>query len=256
MNPFPVPIALLGLGLAVLVNTLADVLPYTRRLTRPACRHCETPFRTADYLLMRPCRNCGQRRSNRSFIVLALGMPAALYIWFTQPKLGLFLGLVVLTYLAVVFVIDIEHRAILHETSYFGAALGLVAGTYLHSTAQGESLLQGLTISVVGGIVGFGIMYLLYLLGDLLVRWLSRRRGEPIDEVALGFGDVNLTGVLGLILGPYWILYCLFLAILAAGLASIVVVLYALATKKYEAFMAIPYAPFLIFGAVVLLFRP
>jgi prepilin signal peptidase PulO-like enzyme (type II secretory pathway) len=99
-------------------------------------------------------------------------------------------------------------------------------------------------------------MYLLYLLGDLLVRWLSRRRGEPIDEVALGFGDVNLTGVLGLILGPYWILYCLFLAILAAGLASIVVVLYALATKKYEAFMAIPYAPFLIFGAVVLLFRP
>lgn len=256
MNPLFVLIPLLGLGLAVLVNYLADVLPYTRRFTRPACPHCGMPFPTRDYLLMRRCRNCGVRRSNRSFIVLVMGMPAAVYVWFIEPKLGLLLGVLVLTYLALVFVIDVEHRAILHETSYFGAALGLVAGTYLHSIPQGESLLEGFLISLAGGVVGFVVMYVLYLLGDLFVRWLSKRRGEPIDEVALGFGDVNLTGVLGLILGPYWILYCLFLAILVAGFASIVIVIFSLLTKRYQAFMAIPYAPFLIFGAVVLLFKP
>lgn len=212
MNLLAIPIALVGLLLAVLVNFLADVLPYTRRFTRPGCPHCEAPRQTRDYLLMRRCRICGERRSKRSFIVVLLGMPAALYVWHTQPKLGLVLGLLVLAYLALVFVIDIEHRAILHETSYFGAALGLVAGTYLHSLPMGNSALEGFTISVLGGIAGFVIMYALYWLGGLFVGWLSRRRGVDIDEVALGFGDVNLTGVLGLILGPYWILYCLFIA--------------------------------------------
>jgi prepilin signal peptidase PulO-like enzyme (type II secretory pathway) len=101
-------IALIGLGLAVLVNYLADVLPHTRRFTRPACPQCEAPFPTQDYLLMRRCRSCGRRRSKRSIIVLLLGMPAAVYVWLVEPKLGLFLGLVVLTYLALVFVIDVE----------------------------------------------------------------------------------------------------------------------------------------------------
>jgi len=252
----PVLFALIGLGLAVLVNYLADVLPYTRRFTRPACPHCETPFPTRDYLLMRNCRKCGERRSNRSFIVLLLGLPAALYVGLTAPKLGVPLGLLLLTYLAVVFVIDLEHRAILHETSYFGAVLGLICGTYLWSVPQGKTLLQGFTTSLLGGIAGFVIMYGLYLLGELFARWLSRRRGEPVDEVALGFGDVNLTGVLGLVLGWPAILLGLFFAILASGIASLIIVVYSMSVKKYQAFMAIPYAPFLIFGAVLLLYRP
>jgi leader peptidase (prepilin peptidase)/N-methyltransferase len=113
-----------------------------------------------------------------------------------------------------------------------------------------------LVTSIEGGVAGFGIMYALYLLGELFVRWLSRRRGEPVEEVALGFGDVNLTGVLGLILGWPGILIGLFFAILASGIASFFIVVFSLLTKRYQAFMAIPYAPFLIFGAVVLLFRP
>jgi len=242
--------------MAVLVNYLADVLPYTRRLTRPSCPHCEAPLATPDYLFMRNCRNCGRRRSNRAFSVLLLGIPAALYVWLTVPKLGVPLGLILLTYLEVVFVIDMEHRAILHETSYFGAVLGLICGTYLWSVPQGKTLLQGLTTSLLGGIAGFASMFVLYLLGGLFVRWLSRRRGEPVDEVALGFGDVNLTGVLGLVLGWPAILLGLFFAIIASGIASIIIVIFSLATRKYQAFMAIPYAPFLIFGAALLLYRP
>ena len=256
MALFPLLIALISLGLAILVNYLADVLPQTRRFTRPTCPHCATPLITRDYLLMRSCRNCRQRRSNRSFFVLLLGIPSGLYVWFTEPKLGLILGLLLLTYLAVVLVIDVEHRAILHETSYFGAALGLMAGTYLHSIPQGQTLLEGLTTSLLGGAAGFLIMYVLYLFGELFSRWLSRRRGEPIEEVALGFGDVNLTGVLGLVLGWPSILIGLFFAILASGLASILIVAFSLATRRYRAFMAIPYAPFLIFGALMLLYKP
>jgi prepilin signal peptidase PulO-like enzyme (type II secretory pathway) len=255
----PLLLALTGLVMAVVVNYLADVLPYTRRLTRAACANCGTPYSSRDYLLMHSCRDCGQRRSIRTFVVLVLGIPLALGAWRASvalSKLPLGLSLVLLTYLAVVLVIDLEHRAILHETSYVGAGLALVCGTYLWSAPQDKTLVQGLITSLLGGAVGFGLMYLLYLLGELFGRWLSARRGEPVDEVALGFGDVNLTGILGLILGPAGIAYAIFLAIIASGLASFVILLVSLIRRTYHAFMAIPYAPFLILGALWLLYGP
>lgn len=255
----PALFALIGLAMALTVNYLADALPFTRRLTRPACPQCGTPYPTRGYLLLRSCHECGQRRSIRSFVVLLLGIPVALGAWWASmsvSKLPLGLSWLLLTYLAVVLVIDVEHRAILHETSYFGAALALVCGTYLWSVPQSKTLVQGLITSLLGGALGFGLMYLLYLLGELFGRWLSARRGEPVEEVALGFGDVNLTGILGLILGPAGIVYAMFVAIVASGLASLVIVLVSLAQKKYHAFMAIPYAPFLILGALWILYGP
>jgi prepilin signal peptidase PulO-like enzyme (type II secretory pathway) len=250
-------LALSGLFLAELVNYLADVLPVTRRFSRPACRKCGTPFSTGRYILMRNCVSCGRSRSVRSFAVLLLGIPVAFgawYVWSVHPRVPLVLSLALLTYLAVVFVIDVEHHAILHETSYFGAALGLIIGTYIWSIPQDKTVVQGLINSLLGGAVGFGIMYAFYLLGELFAHWIASRRGEPSDEVALGFGDVNLTGILGLILGPVLIVRGVFFAILASGVVSLVIVLVALSRKRYHAFMAIPYAPFLILGAVLTIY--
>jgi leader peptidase (prepilin peptidase)/N-methyltransferase len=275
MSASPWILAPIGLVMALAVNYLADVLPRTRRLSRPACPHCGTPFPTGDYLLLRRCRSCGTRRTPRSFIVQLLGIPAALwtaYVSTADPKLPLALSLLLLGYLSVVLVIDVEHRAVLHETSYFGAILGLICGTYLWGPRVGEPLWQGLLMSLLGGLLGFGIMVLFYWLGERFVRWNARRRPPPAqaavpggeapvsvgdpDEVALGFGDVNLTGILGLVLGPRYILPALFLAILAAGLFSLIVLVVALARKNYQPSMSIPYAPFLILGAAWLLYRP
>jgi prepilin signal peptidase PulO-like enzyme (type II secretory pathway) len=79
-------------------------------------------------------------------------------------------------------------------------------------------------------------------------------RGETIDDVALGFGDVNLSGVLGLILGFPGILLGLFIAIMVAGLVSLVFLVAMLLVRKYRLFMALPYGPFLVIGAVTLLY--
>jgi leader peptidase (prepilin peptidase)/N-methyltransferase len=273
MSVSPWILAPIGLIMALAVNYLADVLPQTRRLTRPACPHCGTHFATGDYLLMRACHNCGTRRTLRSFIVLLLGIPAVLwagYVSTVDPKLPLALSLLLLAYLSVVLVIDVEHRAVLHQTSYFGAILGIICGAYLWGPRVGEPLWQGLLMSLLGGLLGFGIMVLFYWLGERFVRWNARRRSPPADstspdvenrsnaddQVALGFGDVNLTGVLGLILGPRYILPAMFIAILAAGLFSLIVLLVALARKNYHSSMSIPYAPFLILGAAWLLYRP
>jgi prepilin signal peptidase PulO-like enzyme (type II secretory pathway) len=147
-------------------------------------------------------------------------------------------------YFGVVVVIDMEHRLILHPVSWTGAILCFSAGLLLH----------GWLPTLIGGVVGFGIMYALHIFGDYFARWLARRRGETLTEVALGFGDVNLAGVLGLLLGWPGIVVGLILAIFIGGIVSLIYLLGMLIARRYRTFAAIPYGPFLITSAAILIF--
>lgn len=240
------PILLGWLG-ALLVNYLSDVLPAARKLTSPVCTDCTAKIAWTDYLLLKPCSACGKRRSWRAWITQILGIVATLYLWLSPPPaLGFWLAWILLIYLGVVFIIDLEHRLVLHITSYVGATLSVFLGTQIH----------GLKISLLGGAVGFGVMFALYYLGILFARWMSKRRGETVIEEgdALGFGDVNLAGILGLLLGYPLVIGGILTAILAGGLISLLIILSMLARKRYKAFAAIPYAPFLILSAVWMLY--
>ncbi len=229
-----------------LVNYLADVLPLRRKLTRPFCIACDSTQGWLSYLLWpRRCPACQTRRSTRVWAVELFFVVASVLVSYYPPiKLGYWLGMVVLAYFGVVVLIDLEYRLIMHPVSLFGVALGLVVG-YLR---------VGWLYTLLGGVVGFGLMWLLYQLGALLMRLISRRRGQPVSDVALGFGDVNLSGVLGLMLGWPLILLGLVMAVLVGGLVSLLYIVYSLVTHKYRAFMAVPYGPFLILGAFILVF--
>jgi len=161
-------------------------------------------------------------------------------------SLPFWLNLLVWVYFGLVIVIDLEHRLILHVTSWAGAALGLVVGIWLH----------GVPATLLGGAAGYGLMLGMYGLGNVFVRFMSRRRklGEndaPIED-ALGYGDVNLAGVMGLMLGWPGVLAGLVVAILLGGVVSLLYLLTALLFRRYQAFAAIPYGPFLA-GAVLYL---
>jgi len=256
---FLIPIVL-GLVAGYLVNYIADVLPYTRRLSQPTCLECSLTFSLKDYLLLKPCSSCGHKRNTRTYLTFLVFLAATIYIWIKPPgwanspsPIGFFLAYILLIYLGVVFVIDAEHRLIMHPVSITGAILGLVIGTYIHRLGTG-TFVQGLETALLGGASGFGSMLLLYYLGGVFTRFMSIRRGEEIDEVALGFGDVNLSGVIGLLLGWPRIFGGLIFAILAGGIGSILVIAYMLIRKRYNAFTPIPYAPFLILAVIFYLY--
>jgi leader peptidase (prepilin peptidase)/N-methyltransferase len=174
-----------------------------------------------------------------------LFVSASLWLWLRPPSnFNLVIGLLLLVYFGVVTVIDLEYRLILHPVSLIGAVLGLFIGIYLH----------GVISTIIGGVVGFSVMFLLYYLGIIFMRWLSRLRGEITEDEAIGFGDVNLSGVIGLMLGWPGIVAGLILTILIAGVVSLLYLLIQLVTGRYQAFMAIPYGPFLVASAVVLLY--
>jgi leader peptidase (prepilin peptidase)/N-methyltransferase len=203
---------LLGWLAGLFINYASDVLPHTRRLSQPACTHCQNPFTWKEYLTLRTCQKCGKRRSVRTWLVQVLTTAIFVYVWLDPPRvLPLPLAMPVLVYFGIITVIDLEHRLILHPTSLAGAVLGLIVGTVIHSRSDG--LLLGAGKSLLGGLFGFGVMYLLYMMGALVARFRARRMqasGQtPDDEEALGGGDVYLAGVLGLMLGWPFILNAL-----------------------------------------------
>jgi len=156
-------------------------------------------------------------------------------------------------YLGLVFVIDLEHRLILHPTSIFGALLGLGVGWLFH----------GIKTTLIGGMAGLIIMLTFYLFGMLFARIRANRMKkqglEADDEEALGFGDVILACVLGLMLGWPLIWFGLLLGILLGGLVTLPMLLVRLTSKRYndDAWMVfIPYGPFFIISTTLIIFFP
>ena len=244
---------LTGWVVGLIVNYFADVLPVTRKFNAPACLNCNSAYATTDYLLFRACRTCRKRRSTRTWFVFIFLIGISMYIWTTPPRMGFAPGSLLLTYFAVVFVIDLEHRLILHITSIFGTLLALGLGWLSH----------GLGSTLIGGLAGFGIMYALYYLGVLFSKFRARKMQETgqeaDDEEALGSGDVILGGILGLLLGWPLIWFSLLLGIFAAGLFGVALIFIMLVRRKYKEqalTMFMPYGPFLIVSAFFIIFAP
>lgn len=182
----------------------------------------------------------------RSFVVEMIFIAITLGIWIFPPnRLGFIAGIIWLVYFGIVIVIDIEHHLILHPVSWVGAALGLTTGLWLH----------GWVSTALGGLAGFGAMLAFYWLGIVYVRIIARSRGHSVEEGdALGFGDVNLSGVIGLLLGWPGILAGLVYAILFAGAITILYLTGLLVTRRYTPNKALPYGPFLAASAIFLLY--
>lgn len=179
---------------------------------------------------------------------------ASTYIWISPPhKIGYVLGLIVATYFGVVFVIDLEHRLILHPTSIFGSLLALIVGYLSH----------GLISTLLGALGGLSIMLFFYFLGVLFTRFRAKRMQadgqEADDEEALGAGDVILVAVLGLMLGWPLIWFGLLVGILLGGLISLLLVVWLVASRQYgknALMLFIPYGPYFLISASMIIFFP
>jgi Flp pilus assembly protein protease CpaA len=245
---------LLGILAGLVVNYLADVMPFTLRLSKPSCTNpdCQKPFPWTDYLLLRRCKHCLKPRGWRTFAVLVWCSVSALYLWFTYPaRLGYALSFIVLIYLYSVAVIDLEHRLILRPLSIAGLILTAVTGYILH----------GWFSTLIGGLAGFAIMYIFYLIGKLFTRLRARRLGQEPKEMeeALGSGDVILATILGLFLGWPLIWFGLLIGVLFAGLISLIIILAMVFARKYkqQAFMVfIPFGPAFVLSTILLVYLP
>jgi prepilin signal peptidase PulO-like enzyme (type II secretory pathway) len=246
--------AVMGGLIGIVVNYLADVLPTTRKFSRPVCPHCKTPYTDRAYLISFKCPNCHKGPTFRFFVVLILSIAVSILVaLFPFGGLNYWLTIPLIIFFGVILVIDIEHRAVLIETSITGLVLLFFYG-FLFQKLLGKTTLEAFILTVVGGIAGFGIMILFYYFGILFSKILGKIRKLEINEVALGFGDVYVCSFLGFLTGWPFIVGAILIAVLASGVFSMVYLIYKSIKRDYKPFTAIPYAPFLILGAILVFY--
>lgn len=175
-------------------------------------------------------------------LVELVGISGAALLYLRDPRLPVLLPAIAVGFVfLLIAVIDLEHRLIPHIVVLPAAlVLGLM---------QALDPARGPAKTLLGGLAGAGSFLVLYLLGEAFARLLARTRGRPLDEVAFGFGDVTLAGLIGLVVGWPAVVLALLVGVLAAGLYSLCYLLVMLARRRYTAFTAIPYGPFLLLGA-------
>jgi prepilin signal peptidase PulO-like enzyme (type II secretory pathway) len=246
----------LGLLAGVLVNIFADDLPPNEHAQRgpvrePHCRVCGGAYghwlALVGLVFQRgTCEHCGAWRGWRPVLVevgLAFGFA---YLWrWAEEDPGRFAAAAIITALFVLItVIDIEHRLILWRVVWVSALVLLGIGLVAPDRGWQKTLL--------GGVAGYGIVFVMFLVGQLYMLAVARFRGQPLNEIAFGGGDVNLAGLIGLAVGWSGVLFALFIGVVAAGVFSLAYVLVQLARRRYNPHTPIPYGPFLVTGAMVM----
>ena len=214
---------------AFLINYLADVLPETGSLSRPIW----WPLNRKSLI--------------KYFSIARIQIVQIAFLWLSfwlwnNPVLvwNLLSLLIIVLYFGLVIIIDIEHRAILHPLSIAGVIIFIII----------KSGGNGYVNSIIGGLAGFAILFSIYLLGNQLAQWMAKRRDEDLNDDAMGFGDVILAGVIGILLGWPGVVAGLFLGLFAAGIYSAIHILWQLVRGKYQVFSSIPLGPFISLGAL------
>ena len=225
-----------GLALGSFLNVLAARLPRGASVVRPssACLSCRTPIAWYDnvplvsYALLRGrCRHCREPISLRyPAVELATGLlVAACFLKFGFTGEALVASIFAAT-LVVLSAIDVERRILPDLIVLPATVIVLVANIAFFPDRTLEWVLASLGAALF-----------------LFVALLAYPRG-------MGMGDVKLALLLGAALGKT-VMVGLMVGMLAALVASSVLFArHGLAARK----MAIPFGPFLAFGALVALF--
>lgn len=200
-------IAIVGALIGSFSNVVIWRLPRGESVVWPgsACPNCKrrlTPLElipVVSWLVQRArCRGCGKPISARYPLVeliMAAGFFAIAMVWPVTEHGLTFLPLLVLYALLVILAfIDIDTYT-LPDSLTLPAFFLALTGTFLYSPGSGLPTLQE---AFMGGMIGAGALTLINRLGGLALRRLkdTRERLWP-----LGFDQVNLAAVLGLLFG-------------------------------------------------------
>jgi leader peptidase (prepilin peptidase) / N-methyltransferase len=226
-----------GLIVGSFLNVVAHRLPRGESLVKPRsrCPQCGTQLRPIDnvpvisWLALRGrCHHCGAPISARYPAVELI--TAALYVAVVASQddaARIVLGLLLVTVLIPITLIDLDHRIIPNKITGPAAVAALIAIAALDT----DFLLE----AVIGGLAGGGFFFIAAVLYP---------RG-------MGMGDVKLAGVLGVYLGR-----AVAPAILIALIAGVMVGAAIIARKgaKEGRKTAVPFGPFLALGGIVAFF--
>jgi leader peptidase (prepilin peptidase)/N-methyltransferase len=255
-----------GYLVGIVVNLIADYAP-ARRLNREAAR---SPFVSSEAVPRVPPflppihpvywsgwvawvsgRDAFEAKRWARRLTVELAIPI-LYVWLVGAYGGaqrlpffLFYGPALL----LTAVIDIERRWVLNSGLALMGLVALLDVLLIAPDKLGEALR--------GGLFGFVIMFGLWLLGIAFGQGVGIARGRGVGRTVLGFGDVRLVGVGGLMLGWPGIGFALLIMVFTGAIGAVAVLVQQMRRgRRLRFFAAIPYAPYITLGIAIVLYLP
>ena len=260
--------AVFGLIIGSFLNVVVHRLPREEDLiwSRSRCPSCRKGIAWYDNLpvvsfvvLLGRCRHCKGRISLR--YPLLEGLTAGLFFLAlvrvsTLPGVegtvwilvGFLIAAAFLAGLVAAAFIDLDHKILPDEITKTGMWLAPVVSLVfpwfigLHFSVEflgideTHSHASGLVGSLVGMVVGAGIVWCVAILGKL-----------AFSKDAMGFGDVKFMGMIGGILGPLPVIMVFFSGCIFGSVVGITI--FAITRNRYMAF-----GPYLALGAAIMLF--
>ena len=271
---------ILGMAIGSFLNVVIDRLPAGKSLMYPpsgcdACQHRLSwldLFPVFSYLFLRGrCRYCQAKIPQRVFWVeLGTGLLTAFLFWHFGWKPMLALSIVYSSVLIALAIIDLKHQLILNKIVYPVSFIVFIYGYYgltwqlalfgfyicalfililtdiKDNFTRNLIIFTGIAIAVtmdifipghgsfnglLGGAVGFLILFLPAL----------------IYNKGMGWGDVKMAGLIGLMTGFPNAIVAVFGGIILGGLTAIVLLLF----KKKNRKQGIPFGPCLALATII-----
>jgi leader peptidase (prepilin peptidase)/N-methyltransferase len=238
---FPFAAFLFGMVVGSFLNVCICRMPINESVVSPPshCPRCSYQIRCYDnipllsYLLLRgKCRGCGAHISAQYPLVELLNGVLSLFLFLRfGPTLAFAALFLFSSALVVITFIDIEHQIIPDEISLSGIVVGFVLSFFLKGHTWQNSLL--------GILLGGGsLLFVAYA-----YQWLTGKDG-------MGGGDIKLLAMMGAFLGWKAVPFIIFASSLVGSIIGISIMLF----QKKDSKLAIPFGPYLAFGAVLYIF--
>ena len=148
--------------------------------------------------------------------------------------------------LTLITVVDLEHRLIQCVVMIPAIIMGLLDSIV--------TPFPDLSEAIRGGLFGFTIFFLLYLGGFGFTYIMGALRGRRITTVAFGFGDVMLITFAGVLLGVAYTMLAIFIAVFLGAFGAILYLVARMFMRGgYNFFTAIPYGPYIVIATLAML---
>ena len=232
---------LLGMVVASFLNVCCDRLPVGKSIVYPPshCPACRRRLRAKDlipvfsYLWLRGrCRYCQAPIPRRVlWVEIGTGALFGLIYWYYGLSIELPIALFYSSLFIVLLVIDLEHRLILNRIVYPAMGVALLISILFTIFLPQVGIVPGIVEAAIGGGIGLMLFFLVVL----------------VSRGGMGWGDVKMAALIGLVTGFPLIFVALLLAVIAGGLVA--GLLLALKIKRRRE--AVPFAPFLSLATIV-----
>jgi leader peptidase (prepilin peptidase)/N-methyltransferase len=179
-------------------------------------------------------------------IVMAMAFGFLVLNWPGHERIPVWM--LYISILALITIIDLEHFLILVPV-IVPACLIAIFLAFVFPEADRET-----SDYLLGGAIGLVFFLIMFWGGGIFSGFVAAARGEALEEVAFGFGDVMLATLCGLMIGWQAFIFAMLITVFAGAAGAIIYLIGRMFShNSYDLFTPLPYGPYIVLGTIIMM---